>query len=132
MSAFVNVCISRKEVPYFRIDAEKIHRFFYEESKKNKEFFQGVIFDTRGIFPYCEDVEGVFINLEHCRMLRSFGLDFNPNQFSKKILNIYKRVSPEVKGRVDDIAQRFYHRFACDEQGDSGKATCFDKLEELF
>jgi len=129
-AAFVNLCISKRVIPYFMRDT-KVHTFFYREKERHQEVLGDVMFDTNGNYPYSETIDEIFSNLTLCSMLRSFSPNFNPHKFSKAMLRMYKKIDPEIKRGVDEIAQRFYDRFICNSSGKQGKVTPLHSLDDL-
>lgn len=129
-AAFANLCKDNKEKTYFKYDYEEVNKFFYEMKQEYPKEFEMVLFNTNGHQPFSETIDDAKMMMLTCGYLYSLGVKFNPHVISKKSLKEFDKVKDQEI--YLDIAKRFYDKFGCDENGESGKHTKFNSLEEIL
>jgi len=68
----------------FTSDTRKLHCGFYKLKKEYPDFFEDILFDTNGLFPYSEDIEQVFFRFGVSGVLGRLPPFYNAYEFTEK------------------------------------------------
>ncbi len=105
----------------FRHRVQEFNGFFYKNKGIHPEILGRFMFDTNGNFPTSEELEQARINLAHSRMLH-FSPSFpNYYQFDPAVdvsyeTYISKRITPEQKKALEELARKFEAEFGAEER----------------
>jgi hypothetical protein len=129
-AAFANICITNNEKPFFKYDYEEMNKFFYEMKQEYPKEFEMVFFNTNGCQPLSNTIDEAEMDMLICGYMYSYSPRFNPHLISKEALKRFNEL--EDSEIYLDIAKRLYDKFGCDENGNIGKHTKFNGLENII
>ena len=129
-AAFANLCIDNNEKPFFKYDSSEINKFFYEMKQEYPKEFEMVGFNTNGHTPFSNEVDDAKTMMLICGYIYSYSPRFNPHVISKKSLKEFDKIKDQEI--YLDVAKRFYDKFGCDKNGEVGKHTKINNLEDLL
>mgnify|MGYP001600066284 CR=1 FL=1 len=101
----------------FHYDAEDINRFFYERRDKYPSVLGKKVFNDCGMFPKSEELNLTIANLTYCGFLGSWGIDFDPYEFSAKCRGYFEKsiktkLSNEQHKNLKDLSGIFEKKFS--------------------
>ncbi|HLD49446.1 MAG TPA: hypothetical protein VJB11_03710 [archaeon] len=96
-------------------DGEDFHTFFYEQRENYPVLLGDKAFRTR-MFPRSQELDQAYNNLMHSGLLYSWGIDFNPHEFSPKCRKYFnERIKPELTEKeiegILKLSEEFQKRF---------------------
>lgn len=130
ISYFTEICLNKEEVQFFTTNYDKIQHFFYDVKLKYPKKFNDITFNTNGYIPFSEDISDFIFDLKVCGSLASLSPAEKVYIPSRELPNLYCKVENE-DNEIKEIAQRFYNKLGCDQDGNIGKHTKFNSLEKL-
>ncbi|MBU0930006.1 MAG: hypothetical protein KJ623_02955, partial [Nanoarchaeota archaeon] len=91
--------------------------FFYEKSKEYPELFKSFNFrNDSAYFPFSGELDHARTTMSFCGLLQSFGMDFNPHEFTPKCRirfenEVKKIFSTEDLSKLEQISIEFQNKF---------------------
>ena len=93
-------------------ELRKIHPILFEMKDLCPNVLGDFMFDMRGTFPYCEEIEQAFSNLETAKVLPRVNPDLDTYEINDAVKDYYNRyvqdkLTQEQLKEVKEIASRF-------------------------
>jgi hypothetical protein len=101
-----------KDKRHLSTELRKIHPILFDMKKSCPNVLGDFMFDRRGTFPYSEEIEQAFSNLETAKVLPRVNPDLDSYEIEKALKNYYnKYVAPKLTGSQLDEVKKIAIRF---------------------
>jgi len=106
----------------FTHDNKEFQIFFHQQKSMHPELMKNIGFRECDFYPESENVSQAYSNLTCTGLLFSWGLDFNPHEFSPRCKNAFKKyvkpkISEEQEKELEAISMDFIKKFAVPSKG---------------